>query len=296
MVRVDANGVSFAVRTAGPDAGTANSAEAGTDDAPLALLVHGFPDSPRTWRHLAPALLAAGYRVAAPWTRGLPPTGPAPDGRYRPEDLADDLVALHAALGGDERAVLVGHDWGAVAGQVLLSRPGPSPFRAAVLLAIPPLHTVWRTRPLALPAALVQVTYMGVAQLPGIDRLLRARLPGVVRTIWRAWSPDLDPDPADLAAAVDPLAAPGGLAAQLGYYRALPRAIPGLLTGAPAAMACPTLFLHGRDDQCIHVAVAEAAQGDLAPGATLEVIDDVGHFLHLEAPEAIADRVLAHFA
>lgn len=281
---VRANGIAFAVRTAGPTT------------APLALLVHGFPDSPTTWRHLVPGLLDAGYRVAAPWTRGLAPTGLDPDGRYRPADLADDVAALHAALGGDDRAVLVGHDWGAVAGQVLLSRSVPSPFRAAALLAIPPLHATLRTPPLTMPAALAQVAYMGVAQLPGLEHVLARTLRPVVRTIWRTWSPDLDPDPEDIADAVAALAAPGALHAQLAYYRALPRALPHLLAARPASMAAPTLFLHGRADQCIHVAVAEAAAADPAPGATVEILEDVGHFLHLEAPEVVGARVLAHLS
>lgn len=282
--RVRANRVTFAVRTAGPTT------------APLALLVHGFPDSPTTWRHLVPTLLDAGYRVAAPWTRGLSPTGPDPDGRYRPADLADDLAALHAALDGDGRAVLVGHDWGAVAGQVLLSRPAPGPFRAAALLAIPPLHSALRTPPLAMPAALAQVAYMGVAQIPGLEHVLARTLRAAVRTIWRAWSPGLDPAPEDIADAVAALAGPRALHAQLAYYRALPRVLPDLLTDRPASMAAPTLFLHGRADQCIHVAVAEAAATDPVTGATVEVLDDVGHFLHLEAPAAVGGRVLAHLA
>ena len=37
---------------------------------PLAVLVHGFPDTPHTWRHLGPDLVARGYRVVAPWLPG----------------------------------------------------------------------------------------------------------------------------------------------------------------------------------------------------------------------------------
>src|SRR3954468_21252852 len=100
MDTVTANGVDFSYLTWGPA------------DGPLALCLHGFPDSAHTWRLLGPALADAGFRVVAPFMRGYAPTtGPA-DGRYQTGMLASDAIELHAALGGDERAVLIGHDWG----------------------------------------------------------------------------------------------------------------------------------------------------------------------------------------
>ncbi|MES4793201.1 MAG: alpha/beta hydrolase, partial [Chloroflexota bacterium] len=96
-----ANGVEFAYLTAG--------------DGPLALLLHGFPDTAHTWRHLLPELAAAGFRVVAPWMRGYAPSSLAPDDCYQSGALGADAIALHEALGGDTDAVLVGHDWGAVA-------------------------------------------------------------------------------------------------------------------------------------------------------------------------------------
>ncbi|MFT4744825.1 MAG: pimeloyl-ACP methyl ester carboxylesterase, partial [Nitriliruptoraceae bacterium] len=67
-------------------------------EGPWALLQHGFPDSPATWRQLTPALVAAGYRVATPWLRGYRPSS---TGRSRPtiDRLGADLRAVHDALG-----------------------------------------------------------------------------------------------------------------------------------------------------------------------------------------------------
>ena len=61
--RVQANGIDIAYLEAGPD------------DGPLALCLHGFPDHAPTWQHLMPELAAAGYHVVAPWLRGYSPTG-----------------------------------------------------------------------------------------------------------------------------------------------------------------------------------------------------------------------------
>src|SRR5438270_5643549 len=87
----------------------------GDPGAPLALLVHGYPDSAWTWRHLGPRLAGEGWRAVAPFTRGYAPSDLAPDDRYLIADQVQDVLALHAALGGDNRSVLIGHDWGAAA-------------------------------------------------------------------------------------------------------------------------------------------------------------------------------------
>ncbi len=77
--------------------------EAGPQSGPLALCLHGFPDSAHTWRHLLPALGDAGYHAVAPWMRGYAPTAIPADGRYQTGALATDACALHDALGGDRR-------------------------------------------------------------------------------------------------------------------------------------------------------------------------------------------------
>ena len=80
---------------------------------PLVVLCHGFPEGWYSWRHQLPALAAAGYRVVAPDQRGYGRT----DHPERIEDydifrLTGDIVGLVQALG-EDRAVVVGHDWGA---------------------------------------------------------------------------------------------------------------------------------------------------------------------------------------
>jgi len=99
--RVTANNVDFVVLEMGK--------------GPLALCLHGFPDSPWTWRHLLPELAAAGFRAVAPYMRGYAPTAVPDDANYYPAALSADACALHEALGGDGDAVLIGHDWGAAA-------------------------------------------------------------------------------------------------------------------------------------------------------------------------------------
>ena len=89
---------------------------------PTVLLVHGFPDSHEVWRYQVPALVAAGYRVIAPDTRGCGDSEISPRvADYQVENLVADLVALLDALGAT-RVKLVAHDWGAVVGWQLAIR------------------------------------------------------------------------------------------------------------------------------------------------------------------------------
>src|SRR5712692_3999646 len=109
-------------------------AEAGK--GPLVLLCHGFPESWYSWRSQLSALAAAGYHVVAPDQRGYGQTDrPDPVEAYTILHLVGDMVGLLDALG-EERAVIVGHDWGAnVAWHAALMRPDR--FPAVIVLSIP---------------------------------------------------------------------------------------------------------------------------------------------------------------
>ncbi|MEO6318728.1 MAG: alpha/beta fold hydrolase, partial [Acidimicrobiales bacterium] len=94
---------------------TVNDVELGyleVGSGPLALCLHGFPDSAFTYRHLLPALADAGFRAVAPFMRGYAPSAVPSDGRYQTAVLALDACALHETMGGDADAVIIGHDWG----------------------------------------------------------------------------------------------------------------------------------------------------------------------------------------
>jgi pimeloyl-ACP methyl ester carboxylesterase len=103
---------------------------------PLVVLCHGWPESWYSWRHQIPALADAGFRVVAPDQRGYGQTDkPESIEAYNILNLTGDIVGLVNALG-EERAVVVGHDWGApVAWHCALMRPDM--FRGLGLLSVP---------------------------------------------------------------------------------------------------------------------------------------------------------------
>ena len=286
---VRANGLEFGVL------------EGGTGS--LALCLHGFPDSPHTWRHLLPALAGAGFHAVAPFMRGYAPTAIPADGAYHLGALVADAVALHEVLGGDEDAVLIGHDWGAEAAYGAAAF-APDRWRRLVTLAIP-------------PAALDDVLFNDYEQLKRFFYLFMFRDPaGFAETVvarddmafldelWRDWSPGFQPGE-HLAQVKQSLRQPANLAAALGYYRAAGGAGPDVQAAGTADRYAaeqhasgrqapqPTLYLHGARDGCIGADLARGSERFLAPSSRMIVIEDAGHFLHLENPGQVNDHILS---
>ena len=103
---------------------------------PLVILAHGFPELWYNWRHVLPALAAAGYHAVAPDMRGYGQTdAPIDIAAYSQTQAVGDMVGLVHALG-YEQAVIIGHDTGAsTAANCAILRPDM--FRAVVQLSVP---------------------------------------------------------------------------------------------------------------------------------------------------------------
>jgi pimeloyl-ACP methyl ester carboxylesterase len=279
MQTVDANDLTFGYLSAGPDSG------------PLALCLHGFPDSAHTWRHLLPVLGDAGFHAVAPFLRGYAPTGVPADGAYQTGALAADANALHDVLGGREDAVLIGHDWGAGAAYAAATA-APDRWRRVVTMAVPPFA--------ALPAEffsydqLKRSFYIFLFQTTLAETALTRSF---VEGLWRDWSPGYDAA-ADVAHAMDCLAAPENVAAAIGYYRTMldpSRRVARYAAEQEAAgriAGQPHLYLHGARDGCLGVELVTDADRHLPSRSRAEIMDGVGHFLHLERPAEVNELVM----
>jgi pimeloyl-ACP methyl ester carboxylesterase len=256
--------------------------EAGT--GPLALCLHGFPDCAHTWRHLLPALAAAGFHAVAPFTRGYAPTHVPADGDYRLSTLAADANALHEVLGAGSDAVLIGHDWGAETAY-LAAAAAPDRWRRLVTIAVP-------------PASLDPVLFADFEQLKRFWYIFVFRDPtgfapnivarddlAFVGELWRDWSPGFAAaEHLDLVR--QSLQAPENLAAAIGYYRAASEG--GAATAAPQ----PTLYLHGTADGCISSELVGNVADFLAPHSRVVLVDGAGHFPQLENPAEVNDHII----
>jgi len=282
---VVANGIEFSVL------------EAGT--GPLALCLHGYPDSAHTWRHLLPELAAAGYHAVAPFQRGYAPTSLAPDGCYQSGVLGLDAVALHEALGGGGDAVLIGHDWGALAAYAAAT-VAPDRWRRVVAMAVPP-------GPVSAAGIfdydqLKRSWYMFFQLTPLSDGVVAADGHRYIARLWEDWSPGYDAAE-DVAHFVDCVPNAAHLAATLDYYRQtlqfeLQR--PEHAAAQAAAYAVPPqplLYLHGETDGCMGAELAARSPECMTvPGSHFELVPGAGHFLHLEQPEVVNRLVLDFLA
>ena len=269
------------------------------DTGPLAICLHGFPDTANTWRYLLPQLAEAGYRAVAPFMRGYAPSAVPADGRYQTAALSLDAIALHDALGGDADAVIIGHDWGATATYGAAAGE-PERWRKVVGLAVPPGP--------ALGAAFLSNTdqlkrswYMFFFQHPLSDLVVAADDLAFIDMLWRDWSPGYDAS-ADVPAVKDALRDPANLSAALGYYRAIlgdgyrDPALEELQAKSTALPPQPTLYVHGRTDGCIGTDVADLAKAMAGDHVRVEIVDGGGHFVHVERPDAVNELILDFLA
>ena len=280
---VTANGLDFGYLAAGPA------------DGPLALLLHGFPDSPHTWRHLMPELAAAGYRAVAPFMRGYAPTSVPADDAFQTGALAADAVALHEALGGGSDAVVIGHDWGAFTtyGAANLA---PGRWRRAVAMSVPPMSVL--VTAFLEYEQLKRSFYIFVFQTPLAGMALNRAF---VEGLWRDWSPADGRDRTeDVDHVMECLATPANVEAAIGYYRAMldpSRLVERYAAEQEAASATgtlPVLYLHGAADGCLGSDAVDmgAVEAALPPGSAAHLVPDAGHFLQLDKPAQVNARIL----
>ncbi|MHB8268594.1 alpha/beta fold hydrolase [Bradyrhizobium sp.] len=276
--------------TIAPDL-TFDTLTAGSSDAPLVLLLHGFAESMHCWRAQVAALAAAGYRAIAPSQRGYSP-GARPDvsdtANYHIDRLMDDAMAIVAACGhGDRRRFhLVGHDWG---GSIAWSLADRYPQRLASLTVLS------RPHPNAFNRAL---------QLPDGEQAQRSRH-------HKAF---LEPDAADvvladncrwlrerLAAASVPAAAierhlgvlgnKDTMEAALAWYRAR-----GAIRGPLGVIEVPTLYVWGDADDTVGRIAAEGTKDFVSAPYRFEVLPGVGHFAADQAPDRVSELLSQHIA
>ncbi len=279
--RVEANGVTFHYLEAGR--------------GPLVLCLHGFPDNAHTYSELLPALARAGFRGIAPFMRGYAPTSSAPDGRYQAVLLAQDALALIAALGGGQASV-VGHDWGATAAY---GAAALAPERVGRLVTLGAAH------PAAVRGALATryerhkgLWHAYFFQMPFAEQVVSANDFAFIEDWWRDASPEYDPAPV-IERVKATFRRPGVLTAALGYYRhtfhpanrdpAL-QALQERASTAPTPV--PTLALHGTRDRPGRLEAFEGMDDLFPKGLEKVVYPGAGHFVHIERPDDVNRRIV----
>lgn len=269
---VRANGLRFAVRTAG-----------GESDR-LALCLHGFPEAWFSWRHQMPLLARLGYEVWAPDMRGYGDTErPRRTRDYAIDRLVDDVAGLIDASG-KKKVTLVAHDWG---GHVAweLAAMGVRPLERLVNMNIP--HPVVMNRAIRRPGPQLRRSwYIFMFQLPFVaERWLGKDDHAAVANAFRGMAVDKSRFPDELLDLYRASAAkPGALTAMVSYYRAALR-YPSQRPRA-RVLDTPTLLVWGEDDTALGKELAEGTRA-MVRDLTLEYVPRCSHWVQQEQPEKV---------
>jgi pimeloyl-ACP methyl ester carboxylesterase len=248
----------------------------------LVLLLHGFPQFWYQWRHQIPALVEAGFRVVAPDMRGYN-LSDKPHGvrAYRVELLARDVERLILACG-EQTAVVVGHDWGAIAAWIAAMRH-PERVEKLAILNVP--HPARSLDGLLSPMQLLRSSYMFFFQIPRLpEEVIRAGDFGLLRSVFR--SDPVQPEALtaeDIERYIEAIAQPGVLTASLNYYRALlrnPREMRALLQRVEA----PVLVIWGEKDRFLSRRLAEPPRLWVPNLVRVKRLPDASHWVAEDRP------------
>ncbi len=251
---------------------------------PLVLLLHGFPEFWYSWRHQIP-VLAQRFRVVAPDLRGYN-LSEKPQRGYDVETLTDDVSSLVRTLG-EERASVVGHDWGGLLAWVFAIR-FPDVIKKLVILNAP--HPARFEEEVRRPRQFFRSTYALFFQLPGLPELLLGanRCWPLARLMQRSAVEKGAFSEADLERYREAMSRPGTLTAALNYYRAASlRRLPRDQT-----VRTPTLIVWGEHDAALGKELTYGLER-WVPDLTIRYLD-CGHWTQQERPEEV-NRYLMEF-
>ncbi|MGZ3639514.1 MAG: alpha/beta fold hydrolase [Ktedonobacterales bacterium] len=253
---------------------------AGPADAPLVLLLHGFPEFAYSWRYQLTGL-SDRYHLVAPDLRGYN-LSDKPRHGYDIATLCNDVRGLIEAFG-EREATIVGHDWGGGIAWAFAIRDPDYTRRLAILNAP---HPAAMLRELRNPRQISRSSYIAFFQFRGLaERAIARDDYAIIRRTFRsadrgrAWLSD-----ADIQRYVDAIACPGALSAALEYYRQLPRDFQHI--SPTRVITAPTLVLWGELDPYLGPELVDDL--DLwVRDLQIRRFPTAGHWLNQQEPERV---------
>ena len=273
---------------------TLNVALAGDRANPAVILLHGFPESHRTWREVAPPLQEKFFLVM-PDQRGFAGSDlPQDVDEYRTDTLIDDVFALADGLG-LEHFALVGHDWGGAVAWGAALRGDPRLTRLAIVNA--PHPVIFQKSLIESENQRAASQYITAFRVPGFEKIVEAK--GFDWFFDTTFSRHVDVDkvaPAERQQYIADWSQPGAFNAMLNWYRGSKVMVPppGVTVPLPdwllrifPKVKVPALVIWGMKDAALLPLQLEGLE-DLVDDLTIERLPDAGHFAPWEAGDQVA--------
>ena len=272
---------------------TLNVAEAGNSGAPAVILLHGFPESHRTWREMIPRL--EDLHLIMPDHRGFAGSDlPQDKSAYQTDTLVDDVFALADALR-VERFALVGHDWGGAIAWAAALRGEPRLTRLAIVNS--PHPVIFQKSLIEDADQRAASQYINAFKTPGFEKMVEKK--GFDWFFDTTFARHVDVStigPQERQQYIADWSQPGAFNAMLNWYRASriivppPGAtvpLPDILLRAFPSIEIPTLVIWGMQDKALLPIQLEGLD-TLVDDLAIVRLPDAGHFAPWEAPDAVA--------
>jgi pimeloyl-ACP methyl ester carboxylesterase len=276
---------------------TLNVALEGDSKNPPVILLHGFPESHRTWREVAPRLHDKFFLIM-PDQRGFAGSDlPQDADAYETETLVDDIFALAKALG-IEQFALVGHDWGGAIAWAAALRGNPRLTRLAIVNA--PHPVVFQKSVIESAEQRAASQYITAFRAPGFEKLVEAKGFDWFFDTTFARHVDVTKIPeAERRQYIADWSQPGAFSAMLNWYRGskvvvpppgvtLP--LPDFLLRAFPKVKAPTLVIWGMRDQALLPLQLDGLEA-LVDDLSIVRLPDAGHFAPWEAGADVAETL-----
>jgi pimeloyl-ACP methyl ester carboxylesterase len=260
------------------------------------VLLHGFPDCAQNYEHQMNYFSGLGYEVFCPFMPGYHPDDKELSS-YDPSSISLEIISFIKSLNVGP-VTLIGHDWGAstaygvasmepsmVSRLITLSVPHGSKLMEAILTNGDQQRRSW---------------YMFYFQLEFADMAVPINDYEFIDRLWREWSPDWSGYKEFSKNTIKVLSEDGVLNKALAYYRStlqptspVPELNAEQLERRDNKISCPSLYLHGINDGCIGSDLVNGMEENFED-LTVRILDDCGHFLHLEKPDEV-NRIISEF-
>jgi len=261
-------------------------------EGPLIVLLHGFPEFWYSWRHQIPFLAKHGYTVVVPDLRGYnesekPHTG------YDIATLLQDIAGLIKGLG-QQKAILVGHDWGGALAWVFAMR---YPYMTAQLIILNAPHPWALRREFRTFKQLRKSWYIFFFQIPWLpDVILRRNRAKIISQMLLATAVQKSAFPPDVLEQYrEAMSKPGAITAAINYYRATFRGTfrrQSRSTSQPnTRISTPTLLIWGEQDVALGIDLTVDLE-QWVPNIHIQRLPDSGHWVQQEKPDTVNTLIL----